>query len=255
MQEHYIPWIKVRDLASKGSSHMVGGVKIDRTHHLISTAEYRAFLVAEQDPTVIDIREQYPLHPREETAMIAAEFGYSRPVCPFTQELLVFTTDLLLTKIDSSGAEYLTAVSIKYLSELEEAQRSSAGVKIFQRLEIEREYWKRRGVASELVIAEDLSQVETENLLMLRGFSQIKASLCDSDFFVRTRQLIANTRTGEVPLRRVIKSVASALRLPYMDSKALLMHMLWRNLLSFDIRSEKINLDMPLKIKVHTTEL
>ena len=46
VKESYVPWIKVWDIKSKGVSHLVLGVKIHRTHHLISNAE-RDYLVSD----------------------------------------------------------------------------------------------------------------------------------------------------------------------------------------------------------------
>jgi hypothetical protein len=58
VMEQYRPWIKVRSIASLGSSHIVPGVKVQRAHHLLSKAEFHFHLILEHDPTVIDIREQ-----------------------------------------------------------------------------------------------------------------------------------------------------------------------------------------------------
>ncbi len=69
----YHPWIKVRSIASLGSSHIVPGVKVQRAHHLLSKAEFHFHLILEHDPAVIDIREQYPLLPQAETHSIGAD--------------------------------------------------------------------------------------------------------------------------------------------------------------------------------------
>jgi hypothetical protein len=44
VREQYRPWIKVRSVASLGSSHIVPGVKIRRSHHLLSKAEFHFHL-------------------------------------------------------------------------------------------------------------------------------------------------------------------------------------------------------------------
>lgn len=61
VRESCTPWIKIWDIGSKGVSHLVPGVELQRTHHLLSNAERDFHLILEQDPSIIDIREQFPL--------------------------------------------------------------------------------------------------------------------------------------------------------------------------------------------------
>ena len=58
----YKPWIKISDISSSGRSHRVFGHKTKRTHHLLSDLELATFLFLEWSPTVLDIREQFPLN-------------------------------------------------------------------------------------------------------------------------------------------------------------------------------------------------
>lgn len=67
VRESFEPWIKIWDIKSKGVSHLVPGVKFQRTHHLLSNAERDYHMILEQDPSIIDIREQFPLFTQAET--------------------------------------------------------------------------------------------------------------------------------------------------------------------------------------------
>lgn len=58
----YKPWIKISDISSSGRSHRVFGHKTKRTHHLLSDLELATFLFLKWSPTVLDIREQFPLN-------------------------------------------------------------------------------------------------------------------------------------------------------------------------------------------------
>jgi hypothetical protein len=84
VRESYEPWIKIWDIKSSGVSHLVPGVKFHRTHHLLSNAERDYLLILEQDPSIIDIREQFPLLTQAETQAIASSLNYRHPVYPGT---------------------------------------------------------------------------------------------------------------------------------------------------------------------------
>lgn len=92
VRESYEPWIKIWDIKSSGVSHLVPGVKFPRSHHLLSNAEREYHLILEHDPSIIDIREQFPLLTQAETQAIASSLNYHHPVYPGTQVPVVMTT-------------------------------------------------------------------------------------------------------------------------------------------------------------------
>ncbi len=53
-------------------------------------------------PSVVDIREQFPLLPIEDTLRIAERLGYRHPRHPQTRRPIVMTTDFLVTIGDHS---------------------------------------------------------------------------------------------------------------------------------------------------------
>ena len=65
--ESYKPFFHVRDVPSRGRSTMIKGLKSKRTHHYYSDLERRYHLLAEHDPEVTEIREQFALLPQEKT--------------------------------------------------------------------------------------------------------------------------------------------------------------------------------------------
>lgn len=247
--EHYKPWIRVRDVPSKGSSYIVAGVKIDRTHHLLSKGEYYSFLIYENDPYVIDIREQFPLHPRIETASIAASLGYSTPTQPGSSEGLVLTTDLLLTKLDANGNTILEAKSVKYLSDLQKAKDSGKALEIFERLDIERRYWAKRNIKTELVIVEDLPEILVHNILTLRSYAQIPASMGDDIAHSRVIETITSLDTSQVPLGTLLRLISKKLYMPYKNVKSIVFYLLWKRDLLCDYHGSPIDLHSPLHIK------
>ncbi len=82
VRERYVPWIKVRAFASRGTSHIVPGVTVHRAHHLLSNAEYHDLVLLEHDRSIIDIREQFPLLPTAETHALASGLNTRPPSLP-----------------------------------------------------------------------------------------------------------------------------------------------------------------------------
>ena len=99
---HYKPWLKIHELPNIGRSHRPFGIKTRRIHQLLSDNEYYYFLMAEWSRNIIDIREQYPLLPLEETIYIANELGYKHSFDKFRSENVVMTTDFILTIKDGN---------------------------------------------------------------------------------------------------------------------------------------------------------
>lgn len=130
----YRPWLQAHDVPSRGSTFRMNGRKHRREHVLFSSIERNAFLAAQWLDHVVDIREQFPLWPYEDTEAIAADVGVNHPANP-KGGVFVMTTDLLLTDADGS----LSAIAVKPESELSRAR-------VLEKLEIERLYWERRGV-------------------------------------------------------------------------------------------------------------
>jgi hypothetical protein len=76
---NYLPWLFIHDVPSKGLAWRIKGWKTGRPHHLLSDFEHNYQLIKDWDPSVIDIREQYPLLPLEETLAIAEECNIRHP--------------------------------------------------------------------------------------------------------------------------------------------------------------------------------
>src|SRR5713101_3462125 len=62
---NYLPWLYIHDVPSRGRAWRTKGWKTGRPHHLLSDLEHDYQLIQDWDPSVIDIREQYPLLPLE----------------------------------------------------------------------------------------------------------------------------------------------------------------------------------------------
>lgn len=64
----YKPWLKIQDFSSSGRSTRLKGITIPRQYEFLSDLERTYFHLSEHSDYVVEIREQYPLLPLEETS-------------------------------------------------------------------------------------------------------------------------------------------------------------------------------------------
>ncbi len=172
----YKPWVTIQDVPSLGRATRLKGIKVPRQFEFLSDLERNYFYLLEYSHLVIDIREQYPLLPIEETIVIAEELGIKHPTDPKTGELVVMTTDFLVTVNKNSNHQHL-ARTLKYKDEL-------MNERVLEKFEIERVYWERRdidwGIVTELEIrkemAHNISFVRSyTDLSVIEGFEEVTA--------------------------------------------------------------------------------
>lgn len=249
VRESYLPWIKIRDIKSKGVSHLVAGVKFHRTHHLLSNAERDYLLILEHDPSIIDIREQFPLLAQADTQAVASSLNYRHPVYPGTQIPVVMTTDFLITFIDSAGKEKLAARSVKYRKEFESASVREQN-RMVEKLEIEEKYWALRNVEWKLVLHENLPQLKIKNLVVLRTYASIHPSLPTDKNINSLLDYIAECKTDQLPLKLLLEKASKAIFIDYLGVKHLFHHLLWIGRLEADLNDSLISLSKPLRVWV-----
>ena len=163
----YQPWLSVRDFSSHGNVHRPLG-RNGRTYQLFSTREYKCFLLLQWSPLVVDVREQFPLHPLEETLEIAAAVGVRHPVQ--TRKRMgrserreePMTTDFLVTLQDGPALPRYVAVSVKAEDALNESPRKVE--RLLQKAEFERRYFAARGVPFRVVTDADMPAVRCANI-------------------------------------------------------------------------------------------
>lgn len=156
---NYSPFIRVEDVPSLGKETRVWGWKAKRIHHLLSQHETSFYYIAEWSPHIIDIQEQFPLLPIEETLDLAQKQKIRHISNPKTKEKMVVTTDFLLTlKIDGKIIQH--ARSIKPAQQL-------LSKNTLAKLEVERCYWAARGVSWAIVTELDIPQIIAQNAEIL----------------------------------------------------------------------------------------
>lgn len=142
---NYKPWIRVQDFASRGLVTRVFGVKTGRLHHFLSKSESNYFYLLEWCDEVIDIREQFPLLDLDLAISIASDAGIAYPTDRISGFPYVLTCDFIITT--KTG---IKARTIKHSAEL-------SNPRTLEKLELERRYWKHKGIEWKIVTEYEIS--------------------------------------------------------------------------------------------------
>lgn len=242
-QELYLPWLRVQDVPSHGRSRKVHGVKVDRLHHLLSDLEYGYLLVTEFSPDVLDIREQYPLLPQSTVQSIAHALNIRYPVYPGTKVPFVMTTDFLLTIKQPDGSTRLAARTLKYTESLKPGKGLE---RTLEKFEIERAYWSGRGVDWSIVTEKDLPSTLIQNLDWLRKSATLQRHLQQLPLIQSFLEELTRVREYQWPLDRVLRHIAGALFIPYTDTKAMFMHLVWQKHILLELAADRLSMKSTL---------
>lgn len=130
----YRPFWNTHDFHSRGVRVRARWWLTGRIHHLFSILEYWHFLILAADPTVIDIREQFPLLDFERLKEAAERCRREHPGSLAGSRGNVFTTDLVATR---RRGKVLSdePINIKY-------QRHSVNPPFVYRKRVEEIYWE-----------------------------------------------------------------------------------------------------------------
>lgn len=158
----YKPWIKIQDVPSLGRVTRIKGIKTKRQHELLSDMERNYFYILEFSDKVLDIREQFPLLPLEDTLSIVEELGIRHPKELKTKEDIVMTTDFLITIETNSG--------IKQVARTVKSKDDLLSRRIIEKFEIEREFWKRRDIDWGIVTEKEINKTIANNISFVREY-------------------------------------------------------------------------------------
>lgn len=184
----YKPWIYIYELNSIGTAESVPDWKTGRMIQCLSQGEVWVFHYLRFNENISDIREQYPLLPINETAEIAAVMGIKGSF----NNNIAMTLDFLVTRKD--GKEFGFSVKDS------ERSYSKRDKELF---EIQKEYWKRRGVKLYLVFKDKLNVNVKMNIEdAVKAYSDDRVFAGDN--FSLARHLVA-TRKIHVNMTEKIK--------------------------------------------------
>lgn len=226
----YNPWLHIRDVPSRGRSHIALSATVGRDHHLLSDLEELVFLYADYSSLIVDIREQFPLFPRQETADIAEELGVKHPSHYGVQDVL--TEDFVFTLVGEP--KRLIARQVKYVQDLE-CQRTR------QKLEIQKRYFERRGIEWKLITERDVPLTVSTNLRWLRRGAL--ETFEDPD--IRHFQEALRMTKGSEALGAWLRRTADELAFPRERAVLLFKRLAWAHVIELDI-TKPIEMTAPL---------
>lgn len=199
----YKAWIGVGSFPNKGITHRQVGRLTGRHHQLFSNHELKAFLAVQRLAKVVDIREQFPLWPLEETEKLAAELGVLHPGFNMSNPQ-VMTTDLFLTLRDGSHE----AIAVKPSSEL-------SSLRTLEKLEIERKYWMARSVPWSIVTEKQIPADLAHNLTYVDECYDINRVICETHSMSQIEMHIFDVLTKRYtdPLNQVCLAIDAELNI------------------------------------------
>lgn len=227
--ERYVPWISVHRFLSRGRAGIIPGVKICRSHHVLSQLEEACLVVLEYQQNVLDIREQSPLLPVELTVRLAAELGIRHPQYPESSIPCVLTTDFCVEVGLSSGigAPREVAIAVKYSADLHEKR-------VRERLSIEYEANKACGRGWVLFTEDSVDKLALRNLYWLRR-SVPSGPSPSSDRLNEFSQSFRSFHTSARPLEGILGQVARHQAITVGEALRLFRCAVWHHVLLIDV--------------------
>jgi TnsA endonuclease C terminal./TnsA endonuclease N terminal. len=162
---NYKPWLTIQDVPSIGRVSRLVGIKSKRQHDFFSDNETNYFYIVEFSDLTVDVREQFPLLPREETLIISKELGINHPVDPYSKEPIVITSDFVITIKEGENNKIISR-TIKQCSDLNKRQ--------IEKFEIERRYWEKRNVDWGIVTEIEINKIFARNIEIIYQFYDLK---------------------------------------------------------------------------------
>lgn len=233
----YVPWLKVRDVPSRGTSVITRGVLSGRSHHLLSELEAIYFLLIERRPSTVDIREQWPILDIDRTLELCSKFGVRHTLKKGYPE--PFTLDFLITERVDGEIKY-RAASIK---SPEDAQKPQVRV----RLAVEHAWCKERGIPWTLVDTSQFDKTMLENLRFMRAWFRHRYVSNPS----LEERFAAQFNAAYEPnqrLNELLAVLAKKLRQPLTVTKDMFRHCAWANRLQPSLL-HPLSLNTPLVLQ------
>lgn len=151
---NYKPFLTIYDIPSKGRATRTFGWKTGRIHHFFSDIQLRYFYLLEWEDNVIDIQEHYPLLDLRDV-IDDNDLNLGKYKSDDGTDY-IFTTTFLI-KVKNKNKDTYIARSVKIASELENKNT-------IERLEIERRYWREKGIDWGIVTNKEIPLTKAKNI-------------------------------------------------------------------------------------------
>lgn len=204
----YVPWLRVRDVPSRGTSSAVTGILVPRPFHLLSELETTYFFLCEREHNTVDVREQWPILDIDETLRLAKQLGVRHPYRRGYPEPV--TIDFVITSTTVDGVWY-RAAAIK-------SKDDARNAAVRQRLAVQYLWCRARGIPWTLVDTTLFNKLLLDNLRFVRSWFRHRYEP-EPTSVERFTTLFLRTFRTNTPLEALVASVGQSLRIS--DSTAL----------------------------------
>jgi hypothetical protein len=235
----YKPWIKIQDVPSLGRATRLKGIKTQRQHEFLSDMERNYFYILEYADEVVDIREQFPLLPLEETLSIADELGLEHPKNHETGEYIVMTTDFFITKA-SNNEVIQVARTIKAKDEL-------MNKRVVEKFEIERVYWQRKNISWAIVTENEINKDIANNVSFTHSYKDITELDCFKniehlELMDLICEFVKRIIDSDMSMRAICSSFDKDMALEKGSGLSIFKHLIINKVIEIDI-TKKINVN------------
>jgi hypothetical protein len=213
------------------------GILVPRRHHLLSIQERIYFFLLEQEPDVIDIREQFPILQLNATLQLCGELEirhtrkgrYPEP----------FTLDFLVTRRTPSGVVF-EGRSVKTPSDAEDPD-------IRRRLKVEHRWCDQHSIDWKLISSPSFNAELLSRLTFIRSWS--RHGLIPDRFRADTfSETFLNGYQANATLQSQIATCAKKLGLGYHPSIDEFRYCAWTRRIPVDLQS-RLALNIPVTLK------
>lgn len=194
----YKPWLTINDYPSLGRATRVFGWKTNRIHHFFTDLQTRYFYILEWSEAVQDIRESFPLLQAEEVIQDKDGLNFDAFKDKESGFPYVLLTTFLITIRQPNGNLNYIARSVKAASELEKKLTLDS-------LEIQRRYWREKGIDWGIVTNKDISVTKAKNVEWIHSFLNLEDRGMNVDEINEFKLLLQDTLwMNPIPLRKIL---------------------------------------------------
>lgn len=241
----YRPAITIQDISSLGRSHRIYNIKIGRQQDFLSDRERDYFYILYFSDSVVDIREQFPLH-LDTTLLIAKEVGIPHSIHPKTKKPVHLTSDFVIT-VNIDGKFKNIVRTIKGKDELTDRR-------VIEKFDIEYRYWQGLGLDWGIVTDKEINKTLALNIADIMsyyilnnrdGFEKIHDDELNDIIVAFAERLIDSNKT----IREASSIFEQDLHLKKGCGISLFKHILARKYLKIDML-QPLNLDNIIKVEL-----
>jgi hypothetical protein len=224
-------------------SRVPWGIKNARVHLFFSEMEYCVFNIFDfdEEDLIIDIRENYPILPVEDTLLVAASINVPHPKDKKTGKPYVRSVDFIITYKDGSEVVY----QVKQSDDLKK--------RTIEKFEIERRYFERKGIQFEVITEKEFSKIKAKNIADLKRHYNLDEyppfnEMSEDQRISLIGELYSQVIDSKEKLFEVTNRFDEKLELPIGTGMAIFRHLVIRKIIKIDLETELFNGNRVMKI-------